>query len=63
MLSCICGGFFEIIALLCSFFIAIVASFLTYVCDRVRYKKYLNYHKKHNDCSCDCHKDDEDIKP
>jgi len=62
MLSCICGGFFEIIAILVSIFIAFLASLFTYFFDKIKYKKYLDYHKKHNNCSCDCHKDDGDLK-
>lgn len=54
MIGCLCGGIFEAIV----FGVAFAFAGLTYLYDKLRYKRYVDYHKKHQSCSCDCHKEE-----
>lgn len=56
MIACFCGGFLEIgYALAIAITSISGAMFGTNWYNNLRYKKYIDYKNKHQDCSCDCH--------
>ena len=59
MISCICGGFLEISYILLMVIVSVCSAiFGTNWYNKMKYKKYVNYKKKHKHCECECHKDE-----
>jgi hypothetical protein len=60
MIACFCGGFLEIGYFAILTIVSISGSiFGTNWYNKARYKKYIQYKNKHNNCVCDCHKEDD----